>query len=423
MYYQKRGKNYSFVYYDATLKRNVRLPQTAHAQFQSDEEADRFCKKWDAENDAMKFRIRKRMEWSKKFFDFNELLEIFQRAKKEEAPNTWMDYGNHIQYHVFPFFLTKRNCNNMNIWHYYFEEFRDHLQSSEVLKKKGLGPGIAYSTMNNIINSLNSFMNVMYRRRFVETRHICRHFSSSLLNQRSEESVVSLELQEMVYSALRFRSELSADFFLVSLHTGMRLNEQIGISIADICADEIESDFMKKALKPYNLKPYGFISLESQPAERMNPRNEIGKVPRKPLKGKRKIDPKDCRIIPLFHKRAYNILVKLWNRQRKLYESKRHGHDLKDYLLFDGLTYSIYSSNLRLIQQKMKSDHLHSPHDTRHTYSTWLADKTGGNYTLCRMILGHHDLDMTMRYVHINAKIQRQMKCKSQLAFDLEMAV
>lgn len=423
MYYQKRGKNYSFIYYDSTLKRNLRLPQTSHAQFKTDDEAEKFCKKWDAENDAMKFRILKRMEWSTKFFDFKELLEIFELAKKEEAPNTWMDYLNHIKYHVFPFFLTKKNCNNMNIWHYYFEEFRDHLQSSDILKKKGLQSGIAYSTMNNIINALNGFMNVMYRRRYVETRHICRHFSSSLLNQSSDESVISSELQDLIHSALRFRHELSADFFLVSLHTGMRVNELMGISVADIYADEIESDFMRKALKPYNLKPYGFISLESQPVERSNPRDKTGLVPRKPLKGKRKIDPKDCRIIPIFHKKTYNTLVNLWNKQRELYRLKRYGTDLKDYLLFDGLTYSIYSTTLRLIQQKMKSLYLHSPHDTRHTYSTWLADKTGGNYTLCRMILGHHDLDMTMRYVHINSKLQRQMKCKTQLAFNLEMAV
>lgn len=423
MYYQKRGELYSFVYYDSVLRKNMRLPQTAHPQIKTEEEAKLFSQRWNAQHDSMKFRQQKRLEWQNKFFDFKRLLDLFAKSKKEDAPNTWKDYVERIQYHIFPFFLTQKADNNLNNWHYYFEEFRDYLQTGEVLKRKGLKVTFAYATMNNIINALNAFMDVMYRRRFVENKYMCRHFPASLLNQRSEEAVIPLELQEMIYSSLRFRNELAADFFLVSLHTGMRLNELMGLSLGDLFADEIDSEFMHKALKPYQMKPYGFVSLESQPAHRSIPRDSQGHVPRKPLKGKKKIDSKDVRIIPVFHKRAYNTLVRLWNEQRRLYQTKRYGLNIKDYLLFNGLSSNVYSSSLKVVQQKMKLTYLHSAHDTRHTYSTWLADKTGGNYTLCRMILGHADLDMTMRYVHINSKIQRQLKCKEQLATPLELAV
>lgn len=423
MYYQKRGKSFSFVYYDTTLRKNIRLPQREHPQILTETQAIAFCKRWDAAQDSQKVRIQKRLQWRDKYFDFQELLTIFEKSQNENAPNTWQTNSSYLKFYAFPFFLTEKKENNLNNWHYHFEEFRDHLQSAQNIRRKKKGGRIAYSTMNNIINALNGFMSVMYRRKYVEIRHLCRHFSSHLLNRSSEESVIDEETQEQIHSALRFRNEQSADFFHVSLHTGLRMNELLGLSLADFHVEEIHSEFMKQALKPYHLKVYGYLTVESQPFIRTSPRDSIGRVPRKPLKGKKRIDSKDCRIIPLFDKRAYNIVVRLWNKQRALFLTKRYGISLKDYLLFDGLTRSTYSSDMRVTQQKLRFFRYFSPHDTRHTYSTWIVDQTGGNYTLCRMILGHSDLNMTMRYVHVNALLRQQMKAKQRLYEPIELAV
>ena len=423
MYFQKRGSSYSFVYYDSKLKKNVRLSRALHPNVKTEEDAKRFCQKWDAENDARELRMKKRLEWKMNYFNFTELLKTFEFAKREDAPNTWQQYSNLLQHYVFDFFLNKKEENNINNWHYHFEAFREHLQTTDHVRRGGQKTSIAYATMNNIINALNAFIEVMYRRRAIEHRHKCRHFAVHLLNQRDERSVIPSTTQDLIYSALRFRRELSADFFLISLNTGMRLNELLGLSLSDFICDEIDSDFMRRALSPHDFKVFGFISLESQPARREAPRNEKGAVPRKPLKGKRKIDPEQGRIIPIFEKRTHNTITRLWNLQRELYEKRPYGEDLKNYLLFDGLRASIYSSDLLTVQKKLKISHPYSAHDTRHTYSTWLADRTGGNYTLCRMILGHSDLDITMRYVHINSKLKRQMQSKLQLKSGLELVL
>jgi integrase len=424
MYFHKTVTGrYAFSYYDPVLKRNIRLRKYQHPTFQTDQEAELFCKTWDAKNDALKTRIERRMEWSKKYFDFNNLVEIYENAKKEEAPNSWKEHSDFLRYYVFPFFLTKKGENNLNNWEYHFEEFRNSLQMGEILRKGkgGERKKLAYSTMNNIINSLNGFMRVMRRWKYIENDYKCRHFPSHLRNQGGIEMVIPEDVQKQIHKALLERRPISADIFLVSLKTGMRINEVMGISLADFSTKEIESDFLRNALKPHNLKPRGFINLMSQPALRLGARDASGRVPRKPLKGKKFIHSKFSRMIPIFDKDACNKLVELWNIQRLNFEKKRYGENPQDYLLFDDFTVNKYSSDLRVVQRKLKLNREYSAHCTRHTYCTWLYGRTGGSHSLGRMILGHHDIDMTMRYVHINEELRAQLDCKLQLKASLEM--
>lgn len=419
MYFQKRGKTYSFVYYDTILKKNVRLVQEKTPHFESDADALNFCKSWEAQNESLKLRIEKRLAWRARFHNFNQLLEIFEKAKKEEAPNTWKDYVDRVQYYVLPFFLEKKHENNINLWHYHIEEFREELTHHETIRGSR-NKLIAYSTINHIIASFNSFMSTMLRYHYLENSCSLRQYPSTLLNERTEESIIETNVSNMIYSGLKSFHKLSADFFLTTLHTGLRINEGMGLNLSDLHLRYSEDDFMIRALKPYDLHPIGFLTLESQPFNRNNPRNDQGEVLRKPLKGKKKISIKNMRIIPLFEKPVFNTLVERWNQQRCFLERKRYGLNIKNYLLFDGLTNQRYSKDLKNVQQIIKIHHIHSAHDTRHTYCTWLADKTAGNYTLCRMILGHHDLDMTMRYVHLNAKIKQDLMDHEQLKKPME---
>lgn len=338
--------------------------------------------------------------------------------KKEESPNAWQNFERDVRLHVFPFFLNTKQQPNLNLWKYHLEEFRSHLHTVKTMK--GQKP-IAYTTKNNIFSSLNGFLKTMYRHHYLEYELKVRRFPESLTNKKTADAVIDPEMANRIYDGLSFKLKSAAEFFWVLLHTGMRLNEGIGLSMADFYGHDVESDFMMKALNPYKLKPIGCIALESQPKHRNETRNQKGIVERKPLKSKKKIDPENARIIPIFNKKAYNILAIRWNEQQQHYQNRKFGPDLKNYLLFDGLRASTFSRLFKEVQKDMRLSFLHTPHDTRHTYSTWLVDQTAGNYTLCRMILGHSDLDMTMRYVHINAKLRRQLEMKYQTEKPLEL--
>jgi len=422
MYFQRRHGGYSFIYYDPESKKNVRLSKTEHPVIRTDAEAEAFCRRWDAKFDALKSRLHKKLAWQGRFHNFVELVTLYEKARQEEAPNSWEDCVSFLKYYILPFFLEVKEEHNINNWHYHFEAFRDYLETTPLLKRKRLKKTLAYSTMNNIIHALNAFIRTMYRRRLITHPDRCRQFSNHKLNRRTDQAVIEPTLQTWIYTALQAVNTTSADLFWVSLHTGMRLNEILGISLADFFSDPPECDVIRRALAPYHLKPYGFISLNSQPALPRSLRDAHQRVPRKPLKGKKRIDPEDCRIIPVFDQDAYHLLIQRWNHQQHAYRSKRYGSDPHDYLLFNGISRNIYARHIREVQKHLKIDKLHTPHDTRHTYSTWLAEQTGGNYALCRMILGHSNVDITMRYVHLQARLKRQLKTRLQLDGPLRIA-
>lgn len=418
MYFQLRGKSYSFLYYDPILRKNIRLPKSQTPHITSEADAIKFAEQWDLKNEAFKARLRQRINWEKKYPNFEHLLMIALEEKKQESPYAWKNFERDIRLHVYPFFLGTKQQPNINLWKYHLEEFRSHLHTIRTMK--GSRP-IAYTTKNNILSSLNGFLKTMYRHHYTEYELKVRRFPESLANKRTADSVINPEMANMIHDALHFESKLAADFFWVILNTGMRLNEAIGLSLDDFHAESIESDFMQRALKPYNLNALAYIALESQPLHRTKIRNARGVVERKPLKAKKKIDPENSRIIPIFDKRTYNILAARFNEQKALYDKQTYGDNLKNYLLFDGLSGPVFAALLKKTQKNMRLSFIHTAHDTRHTYSTWLADQTAGNYTLCRMILGHSDLDMTMRYVHINSKLRRQLQVKRQIDKQIEL--
>jgi hypothetical protein len=59
---------------------------------------------------------------------------------------------------------------------------------------------------------------------------------------------------------------------------------------------------------------YGYIVLESRPADKVRKRQSDGAIPRKPPKGKRKIGEKNNRIIPIIDKDLFNNPVALYTR-------------------------------------------------------------------------------------------------------------
>jgi hypothetical protein len=351
-----------------------------------------------------------------KYASFEKLVDDFEAERKEEAPNSFANYRAFFENYVLTYFLKEQELNNPVSWPHKFEDFRVWLLSCKKIRKGAqLNQNLSYASKNHCIKALNAFMTMLKRRGAIESFEKCRYFPESKMNRRDESSVISSHNQERIYSELLKINLISAKLFFTSCHTGMRLNEMLGLSIADFFSGMVQNEFLQNALKPHNLKPLGFIQLESQPKNSIHIRNKNLCVERKPLKGKPKIDPEHSRTIPIFDERAFNMLVRRWNAAREDFEKQKYGPNPKDYLLFDGINKNTYSNHLKQAQKNLKMKRYHVPHDSRHSFATALMEASGGSYTLAKMILGHSSLEVTQRYVHIAQSLQRQIQANQQL--------
>lgn len=418
MYFQKRNNKYSLIYYDSKTQRNIRLKQNLHPQFSSDEEAKAFCDNWDSKNKTTRTKARERLMWKEKSTsNLVSIIELFKKHREEDAPNTHLSTPYYLDYYILPFFLGAKEIVEIKDWPKYFEEFRDYLSKVKPLnnlQKNKKRSELSYATKDNIIKCLNALMVTAYRIQEISYPHKCRKFPSRLLNQKEDSGVIPKLMQGKIYRELLGRNKSAADMFRICLGTGLRMNEILGLSIADIFPESPHSELILNMIKPYHLKANGFIFMDSQPSL-PSIRNRFGEIPRKPLKSKRKIGIEYGRIIPVFDPFVFNLIVDLWNKQRDMFERGVYGENPKNYILFHGMTKSKYSFHLRTVQKDINILHPYTPHDTRHTYSTWLASVTNGDYGLCRTILGHSSTRVTMRYVHINSKMKQSILVKNQL--------
>jgi len=414
MYFQRRGDKFSFIYYDTTLGKNVRLKSSEiPSSVRTEIDAEEFCKRFDRKYDSLQRRLSEKMKWKTHFFNFEKTLERFQASRKEDAPNSWQADEYYFNYYILDFFLNQKDENNLNNWHFHFEDFRDYLSTVRPLKQRVGKKCLAYATRNSIIKSLNAFLRFMWRRREVEAEYKCRYFSKSLIARKSMESVIPEDHQKIIYERLKSENPMAADMFWVALNTGLRLNELLGLSLADFFPGEPSYKPLLMSLKNLSLAPIGYLLLESQPSNSVVLRDPTGKVIRKPLKGKKLIGEHENRTVPIFDKQTFNILARLWNKQRTRREQGHYGDSPADYLLFDGLNKNVYSNALKKAQRSLKTKF--TPHDTRHTYSTWLAEVSAGNFMLCKIILGHSNLDVTLRYIHMQERMQRELRRNQQL--------
>src|SRR4051794_34092737 len=121
----RQGKSYySFVQWDPKQRRNIRLRRSeVPANVATDAQADAFCKVREAETEAAKFRIERKLSWQKTFYNFEDLLEIFEIELKRRAPNSWRGPLYYFRQYALDFFLNEKQSNNINNWPLYFEEF------------------------------------------------------------------------------------------------------------------------------------------------------------------------------------------------------------------------------------------------------------------------------------------------------------
>lgn len=426
MYWQRRkdrrGKEYfSFAFHDPVFKKTVRLRhKEVPYGIDSVEKANQFCRIKESEHEAAKLRIQRKLEWKSKFYDFTKLLEIFEKDVKIAAPNSWENTIYYLEHYAFPFFLGEKQCNNLNSWCVHYGDFTEWLKTCKTSKGNR---ELSYSTKNHVVSALNSFMVSMKKRGQVEDIEKCPKFPTHMLNARTAEDVLSAEECTEVYAKLFEISEDSAHFFLVLLHTGLRLSEGLGLSLDDVYEGEPGHEVLRRLLKSRDLHSYGYISLWSQVANGNHPRNDF-QVKRKPLKGRKKMDSLSGRTVPILDKKAFNILVSRFNKCDQQLSKAQYGSDPKNYLLFDGLTKGTFASHLKRAYESLAGRYRQkSAHCLRHTCATELAGKALGDTTLCKMVLGHKDEETTSRYVHLFEQINQKAKMQGQRKRGLAVVV
>lgn len=408
------------MYYDSMLKKNIRLRVgEIPPNISSDDEADTFCRQKESEIEASKIRILRRLKWKSRYHNFETLMEIFKNERLQESPNNWKNDIYYMEHYVLNFFINQNTFSNMNDWYYHFEDFKSWLDKVKTVKGNST---LAYSTKNQCIKALNAFLKIMNRKNKVDRVTKCSQFARHLENAKTVDEVIHELDVPRIFSELESIDETSAALFYVLVNTGLRISEGLGLSLDSLVQGEIENKAFHQQLLNHGINYVGYLSLESQPLSSIHIRNQNGNVPRKALKGRRTIDPKNNRIIPLINKEVYNTLVKQYFTQRDLYLKKKFGDNPKDYLLFDGLNKQRFGVHLKKACQNLKIRHF-TPHSCRHTFATQFTGRTFGNVFLCQMVLGHRDLNTSRKYIHIWEQIHKDSKSAQQLKTGIELLV
>lgn len=391
-------KYFSFVYWSGSKR--IRLKQSEHPSFNTIEEAREWAKAKTAEFDSMQARAQKRLEWKNKYYDFSTLAAEYIQDCQKTQKNSWKNSEFYLYHYVIPFFLLEKHSNNPNNWNLYFEDFRNWLEDEALTIQEPKRP-ISYSSKNHCIKALNTFLSYLLKKNKIDPSNVykLRGFGTHLLNSRDANDLISPEEFKAVYNKLKSLDEQVAILFQTAYYTGMRFGELYGLSMNNLYAGEINDIVLKNALSDHNIKYYGYIVLESQPASKTRTREPDGTIKRKPLKSRKQICEKNNRVIPIIDKDLYNNLVKLYKDQKKLHQSSIFGPDRDNYVLFDKV--SVSACNRLLFSAFFQSGHKYkSFHCCRHTRCTELVGQTR-DFVLARMWLGHTRQEVTLRYTHI----------------------
>lgn len=427
MRYEKRihkgSPYYSFLYWCPKTKKRIRLRKSeVPGDIDTDKKAEEFCRIKEAELQAFSLKVKREIQWKNQYYDFDRLLDLFTKKRKVEAPNSWETDVYYLEQYVFTYFLTIKRCNNLNNWDLHFEGLRDWLENeAELIKEKAGQPRLAYATKNACIKSLNRFLDTMARlQKMKSPPPRCRVFPKSKIRKKGLEAYISSDEMEAVYSKLKELDKDCADFYWVLCHTGLRLNEGVGLALSHIYRGAPKDRTLKKMLDRFEIKSFLHIVLDSQPANDEEIRSKDGSVKRKPLKHKQGMGAGMNRMIPIQDKRTTEILVRRFNTQAAICKLKKFGDEKGNYLLFDGIDKNRISNKLRKAYSQLKFDHK-SPHDCRHTYCTNMVAQTEGHTFLAKYVLGHSDAKTTEGYMHLWELIQRQVVQEAQVEEELDL--
>lgn len=411
----RKNKNgfqyYSFIYFDEEEKKNVRIPRSEiQKRFGRDittaEDAEMAMKVLNAKYESLIEKIEKRLEWEQEFYNFSGLLKTYKKKQMKAAPNSYKNNLHYLKHYVLHYFLNLKKCNNLELWSGLYDDFRDWLEYEARLLKKS-DCKLSYGAKNHCIKALNTFMRQVYNDRKTSNLILCQKFPSHMLGERSVDDVVSSKEMESVYKQLVKANHLEeALFFRMLYFTGMRTNEGRGISIADLFTGEVQDEGFHNTLAAHSFQYKGYIVLMSQPQSKSQAlRGKMGKIVRKPLKGRKKISEKFARIVILPDEKLWKGLSELYNQKIDDFERGLWGNNPSDYALFE----NIKSTSTTRLKKAFEKANLRyrSWHCLRHSCATNVVGKTG-DYQLARRWLGHTSMQVIERYVHTHQALVRK---------------
>ncbi len=404
---------YSFVWYDSKNSKYRRLTKKEiRKRFGKDilteTEAQDCLKLFESHYDAEKLRILKRLEWEKQYYSFSGLLDQYEKIQKKKAPNSWQNNIFYIKHYVFPYFLSIKKLNNIELWPDHFDSFMEWLTTAKLIRSN---KPIAVSSRNHAIKSLNTFLNHLFNQKIIHQNFKCESFPEHLTKKRNIDDVIYPNEMEMVYQCLKankFKQE--AILFRYLFISGMRFSEGIAISLADIFQGQLpETQLIAKKLNQYNMKYFGYVVSDSQIDD---------KKVRHPFKGKKEIAEKYSRTIPIIDKILWNDLVGLAEFQYQSWNSKNHLNK-KDFLLFHDIDDTTASRRLQNAFQSCQLKY-RSWHCLRHSRATWLIGETG-DHILGRAWLGHSSARVFERYDHLYQALVREAKAKDTVGKEFKL--
>ncbi|MCB9228847.1 MAG: hypothetical protein H6618_04480 [Deltaproteobacteria bacterium] len=403
---------YSFLYFDTDLNKMVRLSKGyIRKRFGKDitteEEAKMAIGVLNAEYETMRQKIEKRAQWENKYYNFRGIVESYTKYQTKNAPNSYKNNLHYLRHYVLHYFLTIADCNNIDFWPNIYDEFRHWLDHDAMLIKTP-GRSISYGAKNHCIKALNTFIRHLYNTKIVQHLTLCPKFPAHLLGERTVDDVITPDEMEQVYKHLKKKGHIQeAVFYRFLYFTGMRFNEGLGVSLGDIFPGQVhEPSFMASLLDRYKIKYKGYVVLSSQPHHPTRGlRLPDGTIPRKPLKGRKKISERNSRICVIPDEQLWSDIIRLYNEQVRSHREREHGADASNYPIF----YCIdKSSSLRKLKKTYEALGLRyrSWHCCRHSCATYLIG-LAPDRLLVGTWLGHSTESVIDRYLHAHQALIR----------------
>lgn len=215
---------------------------------------------------------------------------------------------------------------------------------------------------------------------------------------------------ETIYTTLRNLNYVTeAIFFRYLFFSGMRYSEGLAISLADLFQGELPANqLIAKKIKIADMKYYGYIVSDSQ----------VENGVRYPFKGKKEINERFARTIPMVDKTLWNELVELAGQQYELWGMSKSSNK-KDFYLFQGMDDTTASRRLQEAFESAKLKY-RTWHCLRHSRATWLIGETGDE-VLARAWLGHSSPRIFERYNHLHQSLVREAKARDTVGKEFKL--
>lgn len=402
---------FSFSYDDPVTKKRVRLKKSEHGHFDTYEKAKAWADSQAAQRAARLDLLKRKEEWRNTYYDFSQLVDRFlayvRNDKMSRSANAVETYF--VDY-ALRFFLDIKKASNPNNWYLLFADLRTWLKSEAKTLK---GAPLAPSSRNHVILSVNNFLAFLGENNLIDPDSVrkCKNFEKQAVKEKSAANVVTESEFKVMLPRLRAINPDAADLFNLLFRSGMRINEAISLPMTSLFDGKIQHKALADELdglrgaEAHKLAEYhGYILLSSQAADRSLQRVN-GHIARAPLKSRKKISPKNSRIIPIWDKGLWNMLVDRHERQQKEQSKRRYGDNPEDYLLFDGLALSTFTAQLTRAYRDTEYM-IKTPHDLRHSFATNFCGLTR-SFFLARLILGHRKESIFDDYLHLYDQITR----------------